>query len=93
MKLCQFHVPGKGTRVGVVEGDDVLDITSPKAGAGSVLALIESCGTAAGIERRAREIARRARTRIPWGELDRPPSPRRAHLLAPLHPPEVWGAG
>ena len=93
MKLCQFHVPGKGTRVGVVEGDDVLDITSPKAGAGSVLALIESCGTAAGIERRAREIARRPRTRIPWGELDRPPSPRRAHLLAPLHPPEVWGAG
>src|SRR5207247_428082 len=24
---------------------------------------------------------------------DRAPSPRRAHLLAPLDPPEVWGAG
>ncbi len=44
MKLCQFSLPGRGPRVGVVQGDDVLDITSPKAGAGSVLALIASCG-------------------------------------------------
>jgi 2-dehydro-3-deoxy-D-arabinonate dehydratase len=93
MKLCQFSLPGRGPRVGVVQGDDVLDITSPKAGAGSVLALIESCGSAAQIENRVRPLARRARTRIPWRELDRAPSPRHAHLLAPLAPPEVWGAG
>src|SRR3989304_3339833 len=41
----------------------------------------------------ARRLAQRARTRLLWRELDRAPSPRRAHLLAPLDPPEVWGAG
>jgi len=93
VRLCQFHLPGKGTRVGVVEGEHVVDITAPKAGAGSVLDLIEACGAAARIERRARQLAKRARTRIPWRELDRTPSPRHAHLLAPLLAPEVWGAG
>ena len=91
MKLCQFHLPGRGTRVGVVEGDRVADITGREAP--SVRALIEACGTADALERRARRLATRARTRLVWRELDRAPSPRRAHLLAPLDPPEVWGAG
>lgn len=93
MRLCQFHAPGKGKRVGVVDGEHVIDITNPKAGAGSVLELVTLAGTAAGVERRARDLAKRARTRIPWRELDRPPSPRRAHLLVPVDAPEVWGAG
>ena len=91
MKLCQFHLPGRGMRVGVVEGDRVADVTGKEAP--SVRALIEACGTADALERRARRLATRARTRLLWRELDRAPSPRRAHLLAPLDPPEVWGAG
>jgi 2-dehydro-3-deoxy-D-arabinonate dehydratase len=93
MKLCQFHLPGKGKRVGVVEGDEVLDVTSPRAGITSVLALVQRCGTAGRLERQARRMARGARTRLPWGALDRRPAPGRPHLLAPLDPPEVWGAG
>ena len=93
MRLCQFHLPGKGIRVGVVDGDAVIDITSPRAGAASVLDLIQTCGSAAHIERRARQLATRSRARVPWRDLDRAPSPRRAHLLVPLHAPEVWGAG
>jgi 2-dehydro-3-deoxy-D-arabinonate dehydratase len=93
MKLCQFYLPGKGTRVGVVDGDHVVDITSNRAGVGSIRELIESCGTAERIERRARRLLGRARIRVGWRGLDRAPSPRRAHLLAPLDPPEVWGAG
>lgn len=93
MRLCQFHLPARGPRVGLVEGDAVIDITSPRDGAASVLGLIETCGSAARIESLARRLAKRSRARIPWRELDRPPSPRRAHLLVPLHPPEVWGAG
>lgn len=89
MRLCQFFVPGKGRRVGVVEGDSVVDVTAP--GAGSVLALVERAGSAAGLERLVRQLRRRAR--IPWSDLDRAPSPRRPHLLAPIDPPEVWGAG
>lgn len=93
MRLCQFHLPGRGSRVGVVEGDQVLDITAPRAGASSVLALIEAAGSAAALERRVRALARTARTRLAWRDLDRAPTSRRAHLLRPLDPPEVWGAG
>ena len=57
MKLCQFFLPGKGKRVGVVQGDRVLDVTAPRAGAGSVLELIAATGTAAGLERRARALS------------------------------------
>ena len=91
MKLCQFHLPGRGPRAGVAEGDRVADVTGKEAP--SVRALIEACGTAERLERRAAQIAKRARTRVAWRDLDRPPSPRRAHLLAPLDPAEVWGAG
>jgi 2-dehydro-3-deoxy-D-arabinonate dehydratase len=30
---------------------------------------------------------------VPWASLDRAPSARHPHLLAPLDPPEIWGAG
>jgi 2-dehydro-3-deoxy-D-arabinonate dehydratase len=93
MKLCQFFLPGKGTRVGVVAGDSVLDVTAPRAGVTSVTDLIVAAGTAARLESRVKALARAARTRVPWATLDRAPSPRHPHLLAPLDPPEVWGAG
>jgi 2-dehydro-3-deoxy-D-arabinonate dehydratase len=93
VKLCQFFVPGKGKRVGVVADDTVLDITAPRAGVTSVTDLIAASGTAARLESRVTALARAARTRLSWTALDRTPSPRRSHLLAPLDPPEIWGAG
>jgi 2-dehydro-3-deoxy-D-arabinonate dehydratase len=93
MKLCQWYLPTKGKRVGIVEGDHVVDVTSKAAGVTSVLGVIETCGSAEGAERHLRPLLRRARTRIPWREVDRAPSTRRPHLLAPLDSPEVWGAG
>jgi 2-dehydro-3-deoxy-D-arabinonate dehydratase len=93
MKLCQFFLPGKGKRVGVLAGDTVLDVTAPRAGITSVTDLITAAGTAARLESRVRALSRAARTRVPWASLDGAPSPRRPHLLAPLDPPEIWGAG
>jgi 2-dehydro-3-deoxy-D-arabinonate dehydratase len=93
MKVCQFFLPGRGPRVGIVAGDAVLDVTSPKAGVTSVTGLIAQCGTAARLESRLRALAKTARARVPWATLDRTPAPRRPYLLAPLDPPEVWGAG
>jgi 2-dehydro-3-deoxy-D-arabinonate dehydratase len=93
MRLCQFFIPGRGNRVGVVEGDHAVDVTSSKAGVTSVRDLIAQCGSAERLERRARQLLKSARTRLSWRDLDRPPSPRRPHLLAPLDPPEIWGAG
>jgi len=94
MKLCQFQVAGGERRVGVVDGDAVIDITAPRAGVGSVLDLITVGRTAAGIERLARRLSRASRRpRHAWTALDRAPRARRPGLLAPLDPPEVWGAG
>ncbi len=93
MKLCQFYLPKRGRRIGAVDGAAVADITSARAGVTSVLGLIQACGTAERIEARVQPLLKAARTRIPWSELDRAPSPRHPHLLAPLDAPEVWGAG
>jgi 2-dehydro-3-deoxy-D-arabinonate dehydratase len=94
MKICQFQAAGGGRRVGVVQGDEVVDITAPREGAGSVLALLLRGRTAAGIERLARRLVRTGRRpRHAWRDLDRAPAGRRPGLLAPIDPPEVWGAG
>jgi 2-dehydro-3-deoxy-D-arabinonate dehydratase len=95
MKLCQFQTAGRGLRVGVLEGEAVLDITAPRAGVASVLDLVRAGRTAAGVERLARRLARAAarRPRRAWAALDRAPRGRGAGLLAPIEPPEVWGAG
>jgi 2-dehydro-3-deoxy-D-arabinonate dehydratase len=94
MKLCQFQVAGGGRRVGVLDGDTVIDITAPRAGAGSVLDLVVAGRTPAGIERLARQLSRAARRpRHAWAALDRAPRGQGAGLLPPIDPPEVWGAG
>jgi 2-dehydro-3-deoxy-D-arabinonate dehydratase len=93
MRLCQFFVPGRGKRVGVVEDHEVLDITSADAAVRSVHDLIAESGTLRRLERRLAPLVTAARVRFAWLTLDRPPSPRHAHLLAPLDPPEIWGAG
>ena len=93
MKLCQFWMPGRGRRVGVVEGDEIVDVTSRPAGVTSVLDAVARAGTAARLERLVAPLARRSRARLAFAALDRAPSPRRPHLLAPIDAPEVWGAG
>ena len=72
----------------------MIDITAPRAGVNSVLDLITKGRTPAGIERLARQLVRASRRpRYAWAGLDRPPRGRGAALLAPIDPPEVWGAG
>ena len=93
MKLCQYFLPRGGKRVGVVEDGRVVDITSRPAKVASVLDLIVQGRSAAGVERLARRLMKGKRPQVTLGELEVPPSPRRGHLLAPLDPPEVWGAG
>jgi 2-dehydro-3-deoxy-D-arabinonate dehydratase len=94
MKLVQFFLPGKGKRVGLVRGDRVLDVTAPEEGVRAVLDLVEQGKTAAGLVKRAEWLTRRLRRKAQdWPALQRTPSRRAAHLLIPIDPPEVWGAG
>lgn len=93
MRICQFFVPGRGKRVGVVRDGDVVDITSSREAVTSALDLIVKGGSAEGVTRLARRLAGARRAAFAFDELDRTPSARHPHLLAPLDPPEVWGAG
>ncbi len=93
MKLVQFHLPGKGRRVGVIRGDRVLDITAPEEGLESSLDLIRQGKAARGIATRAEWLARHLRRKaLDWPSLQRTPSRRAPHILIPIEPPEVWGA-
>lgn len=94
MRLCQFQLPGGGRRIGVADGEQVVDITARGDGVASVLDLIVRGRTATGVERLVRRLARAGRRRrYAWRALDRAPGSRRPGLLVPLDPPEVWGAG
>ncbi|HEX7547506.1 MAG TPA: fumarylacetoacetate hydrolase family protein [Candidatus Methylomirabilis sp.] len=93
MKLIQFFLPGKGKRVGLIRGDQVLDITASEEGVSSTLDLVAQGKTAAGFATRATWLAKRLhRKPLDYGALQRAPSRRAAHLVMPIEPPEVWGA-
>jgi len=92
VKLVQFFVPGKGKRVGVVQGDRVLDITSGDEDVRSTLDLLIQGKTAQGVTTRATWLARRLHRRgLDWRELQRSPSRHAPHLFTPIDAPEVWG--
>jgi 2-dehydro-3-deoxy-D-arabinonate dehydratase len=93
MKAIQFFLPGKGKRVGLIQGDWVLDITSPDEGVYSILDLITQGKTATGLVTRATWLAKRLRRKpLGYRALQRAPSRRAPHLVMPVEPPEVWGA-
>lgn len=95
MRFVQFHIPGGGERLGLVEGTDVFDLSGGETGHDSFLALFAAAGEDM---RRLRKMAQNRRSQAGvtiynWAELQHPPDPERLHLLLPLTPPEVWGFG
>lgn len=92
MKLIQFFLPGKGKRVGVIQGDRVLDITSSEEGVRCTLDLIAQGKTARGVVTRASWLVKKLHRRgLDWRELQQAPSRRSPHVLVPIDAPEVWG--
>ncbi|HJN19299.1 MAG TPA: fumarylacetoacetate hydrolase family protein [Armatimonadota bacterium] len=90
MKIVQFHLPGIGQRVGIVEGADVIDITTPSAP--TTLGLVVQAGEQG---KPLAEIAGNTPrgAALSYAELSVAPAPDVAHLLMPIDPPEIWGAG
>jgi 2-dehydro-3-deoxy-D-arabinonate dehydratase len=93
MQIVQFAVPERGRRLGIIEGDGVIDITAP--GLPDPLSLVQrACQAGAALgEVAAEALEASAGERLALVELDRPPALEVPHLLAPIDPPEVWGAG
>lgn len=95
MKLIQFFVPELGKRVGVVDGEKVVDITEF---APTTLALLErAIAKRRSLEEEAREALEEAKSRTPqtfdFLSLQNPPAPDNPHLLLPIDAAEIWGAG
>ena len=90
MKLVQFHLPESGRRIGVIDGDQVLDVTSSELR--STMDIIEK---ATSEDTEVEEIVSGLDSVgcYSYADLDIPPSKSMPHLLIPIFPPEVWGCG
>ncbi len=95
VKLVQFWRPNVGYRVGLVRGDNVIDITLPEVGLKSANDFIENAaaGGFALADFVEQVLNAQPRAMFPWSELDTPRDLYAPHLALPLLPPEVWAAG
>ena len=90
MKLVQFYLPGAGCRIGILEGQQVSDITSP-----DLCSTMELIHRAISEDKTIEEIASQlpANGEYSYESLEIPPDSSKPHLLMPINPPEVWGCG
>lgn len=94
MKLLQFHLPGQGTRAGVLEGDRVVDLTEADPDLRTTLDILNrAVSQGRTMDEVAQEVRPRASRAFAYADLHIPPDPARPHLDAPIHAPEVWGFG
>jgi 2-dehydro-3-deoxy-D-arabinonate dehydratase len=95
VKLVQFWRPNVGYRVGLVRGENVLDITRPEAGLKSTNDLIEhaAVGNLALAEFVESELSAGPHAVYALHELDVARDLFVPHLGLPILPPEVWATG
>jgi 2-dehydro-3-deoxy-D-arabinonate dehydratase len=95
VKLVQFWRPNVGYRVGLVRGENVIDISMPDTGLKSTNDFVEhaAAGNLSLAEFVERQMNAAPRAVYALRELDVPRDPFVAHLGLPIIPPEVWGAG
>ena len=96
VQLCRFFEPNIGPRFGAVINEQVYDLTRTKEGAFTSLSawlnLVMVEGLAPAIQLLTETITRLEAAHS-WADLQQPPTPDKAYLLAPLDQQEVWAAG
>ena len=94
MKLLQFNLPGRGRRAGVLEGAEVVDLTSADPELRSVLDVLNrSVSAGKVVEDVVREVRPLAADVYAFADLNVSPSQANPHLDMPICAPEVWGFG
>ena len=101
MKLVQFIKPGDGMRLGLVIGDEVLDLTGAEQGPRTVHQLYyDGGGDEIGLVAAAQNLQKRAARRLPLDALLANRSTRDPYLTKPVSGPpghphalRVWLAG
>jgi len=93
VKLVQFATPEAAVRLGMIEGDTVVDITNSAAGIDNLLDALR-CAAREGttLEETVRARGESGRS-YAFADLNIVPDASRSHLLLPIFPPEVWGCG
>jgi 2-dehydro-3-deoxy-D-arabinonate dehydratase len=93
VKLVQFQLPTGDIRVGVLQGDEVIDITSEHYhGVTELITAATELGQDLDTFLEAYVPAHRGPS-YSYDELLNPPHSGQGALLLPLFPPEVWGCG
>jgi len=90
MKLLQFYLPDKGYRVGILDDDTILDITTPE-----ISTTLDLLRQAIDENKYIDEIASSHKVigKYSYESMNRLPSKLIPHILIPIYPPEVWGCG
>ncbi len=96
MRIVRFYLPGRGTRIGVMNEDEVIDIT--RMGSLKISSFLQLIRLAKKAEMSVTEYLEKklknsSGKRYNYSELDVRPNNNSPHLVIPLTPPEVWGAG
>lgn len=98
MRLVSFAVPGGGTHLGLVQEDEVLDLTALNPAAFPTCAELIMRGAAGGrslpaLVQEGIDAGSGPERWLKYADLDRPPDPAAPYLVRPLEPAEVWAAG
>jgi len=96
MQFCRYYMPPLGTRVGVVIEDEVHDLTEAEPNRSRTLSSLLARANGFPPGGFARWIEAQVTDKVAdvlFSALDRRPSNRTPHILAPIDQQEVWAAG
>ncbi len=94
MRIVQFRLASGETRVGRLNGDDIVDLTNPSQGVRSTLDLCEWADRErSDLPAAVDAIGRHDGARFPLTVGSDGLATRTMTLTIPIHPPEVWGCG
>jgi 2-dehydro-3-deoxy-D-arabinonate dehydratase len=93
MKICRFHLPDQGPRLGLLGGEKVHDLTATSESHFATLAALLQASVANPMGTLLQGVALSGLPVHTYADLDRVPAPDVPHLLPPVDEQEVWAAG
>ncbi len=92
-KLCRFHIPQHGARLGMLIGDEVYDLTSSGIPQLTTFSRLLRATTSERVDDLLRSVDLDALPSFAYQDLDQPPTGAEPHLLPPVDRQEVGAAG
>jgi len=93
MKLCRFHLPAQGARLGHWVGEEIYDLTAAGQPHFATLTSLLQASARRTIATLLQDVDLSALPSYACADLDRAPDPAAPHLLPPVDRQEVWAAG